>query len=129
MPIPSLPHELFGARLAAASDSVIVGTATPIQLRAVELWDLVSMIAQGAGHVLGLSPSPWVHPDSIEYFTGRRSWPTEPDAQWELLKNPLPLPAVHGVFRELRSARRIASAEVRGPRFESAGADQKGRDR
>jgi hypothetical protein len=45
--------------VAAASDSVIVGTATPIQLQAVELWDLVSMIAQNAAHVLGLSPSPW----------------------------------------------------------------------
>ena len=118
---PDAYNELmkFMRKVAAASDSVIVGTATPIQLRAVELWDLVSMIAQGAGHVLGLSPSPWAHPDSIEYLTGRRSWPTEPDAQWELLKNPLPLPAEHGVFRELRSARRIAPAEIRGPRFES----------
>jgi hypothetical protein len=75
--------------------------------------------ADGGATLVRVSPSPWAHPDSIEYLTGRRSWPTEPDAQWELLKNPLPLPAEHGVFRELRSARRIAPAEVRGPRFES----------
>lgn len=109
----------FMRHVAAASDSVIVGTATPIQLLAVELWDLVSMIAQGAGHVLGLNPSPWAKPESIEYLTGRRPWPAEPDAQWELLKNPLPPAVEGGVFREIRTTRRLAPAEVRGPRFEA----------
>jgi hypothetical protein len=109
----------FMLKAAAASDSILIGTATPIQLSAVELWDLVNMIAQGAGHVLGLSPSVWAHPDSIEYLTGRRSWPTDTDARWELLKNPLPAAAEHGIFRELRTALRIPSSEIRGPKFES----------
>ena len=54
---PDAYNELmkFMRRVAAASDSVIVGTATPIQLRAVELWDLVSMIAQEQDMCLGLA--------------------------------------------------------------------------
>jgi hypothetical protein len=59
----------FMRRGAAASDNVIIGTATPIQLAAVELWDLIDMIGQGAGHVLGLSPTPWHHPGVIDYLS------------------------------------------------------------
>jgi ERCC4-related helicase len=109
----------FMLKAAATSDSVLIGTATPIQLSALELWDLVNLIGQGAGQVLGLSPSAWAHPNCIEYLAGRRSWPTEPDGRWELLKNPLPPAVEHGVFRELRSALRISPNEIRGPRFES----------
>lgn len=43
----------FIRRVAGNAGSVILGTATPIQLAAVELWDLMSALTQGGAAGLG----------------------------------------------------------------------------
>ncbi|MGH7085799.1 MAG: SNF2-related protein, partial [Acetobacteraceae bacterium] len=43
----------FLRQVASNAGSVILGTATPIQLQAVELWDLLHALGQGAAQVLG----------------------------------------------------------------------------
>ena len=52
---PPEPNNLlkFLRAVARNAQNVILGTATPIQLQAVELWDLLSALNQGAPQVLG----------------------------------------------------------------------------
>ncbi len=56
------PNELlaFMREMAARADHVMLGTATPIQTRPEDLWDLMAILHQGKGHfALGvLSPNP-----------------------------------------------------------------------
>lgn len=110
----------FMEKIAAQADSVIIGTATPIQLRAVELHDLIAMLAKGATHVFGREGNrPWAHDGAMEYLTGDCPWPTDPTDQWNLLRNPLPPAAEHPLFRNVRAADRLAEVRVDGPRYES----------
>jgi hypothetical protein len=52
---PPKPNNLlvFLRAVARNAQNVILGSATPIQLNAVELWDLLSALSQSAPQVLG----------------------------------------------------------------------------
>jgi len=93
---------------------VILGTATPIQLDAVELWDLLMGLGQGAPQVLGtpFDGGEWVREESIGFLTGGRAWPTNDTNRWGLFRNPLPPAAEHTVFRDIRSDAGLTSREV-----------------
>lgn len=63
--MPEHSNELlsFMREIAARSDHVILGTATPIQTRAEDLWDLIGILHQGSGNfVLGNDFSKWHRP-------------------------------------------------------------------
>jgi DNA-binding Lrp family transcriptional regulator len=105
--------------------NVILGTATPIQLDAVELWDLLMGLGQGAPQVLGtpFDGGEWVREESIRFLTGDRAWPTNDTNRWGLFRNPLPPAAEHTVFRDIRSDVGLQSREVLGPRYDVLSAD------
>ncbi|MFQ3664496.1 MAG: helicase-related protein [Sphingomonadaceae bacterium] len=107
----------FMEATAKESGSILLGTATPIQLDPVELWDLVFMMHQGAPHVLGQGVTDWRRQGSMGYVTGRQPWPREPDTRWSLFKDPLPPAAEHRVFRDVREFARLPEATVQGPRW------------
>jgi hypothetical protein len=115
----------FLRRLAAKATNVILGTATPIQLDAVELWDLLSGLTQGAPQVLGtsLDGGEWMREDSIRLLTGGRPWPEHETSRWGLFRNPLPPGVEHPVFRDVRGAARLDSKEILGPRFDELDRD------
>lgn len=120
----------FMERVAANSDSVIIGTATPIQLKAVELHDLIAMLAKGTTHVLGKEGSrAWASDTTIEYLTGERPWPTDPTDQWGMLRNPLPPAAEDALYRNVRTAHSMPDARVDGPRYEDLSQGQRSRVR
>ena len=58
-------------QLREAAENVILGTATPIQLDAVELWDLLRRAQPGAPQALGSDE--WVREESIKLLT---NWAT-----------------------------------------------------
>ena len=107
----------FMEGMAKESGSVLLGTATPIQLDPVELWDLIFMLHQGASHVLGQGATEWRRAASMDYVTGRRPWPTAPESRWALFKDPLPPAAEHRVFRDVRELNRLPEQTVQGPRW------------
>lgn len=111
--------------VASRAASVILGTATPIQLDAVELWDLISALGQGAPQVLGAASdgSDWVREESIGYLTGARPWPGAETARWTLFRTPLPPAAEHDVFRDIRNDAALAAGAVAGPRYDALGRD------
>lgn len=88
------PNELlsFIREMAARSDHVLLGTATPIQTRLEDLWDLMGILQQGKGQfVLGNDFAKWHRPDEVLPFLSGELRITEADFAWELLKSPLPL--------------------------------------
>ncbi|KVC61517.1 helicase [Burkholderia ubonensis] len=87
------PNELlaFMLEIAARSDHVLLGTATPIQTSPADLWDLLGILHQGPGRfVLGHDHAPWNRPDDVlDILSGRVEVATLAHA-WELLRSPLP---------------------------------------
>ena len=124
---PADPNNLlaFLRRIAANAGNVILGTATPIQLNAVELWDLMAAMGQGAPQVLGrpFDSGEWLREESIQYLTGVWSWPTADTNRWGLFRNPLPPAGEHSVFRHIRDDAGLPSREVVGPRFDDLSRD------
>ena len=124
---PPKPNNLlvFLRAVARNAQNVILGTATPIQLDAVELWDLLSALNQGAPQVLGthMDGGEWTREESIQFLTGQRAWPQNDTNRWGLFRNPLPPASEHAVFRDIRNDARLESKEVLGPRFDELGPD------
>ncbi|WP_397471944.1 helicase-related protein, partial [Rheinheimera sp.] len=82
----------FMRDIAARSDHVILGTATPIQTKPEDLWDLVGILHQGAGNfVLGNDFSKWHRPKEVLPILSGEQRVTDPGFAWELLRSPLPV--------------------------------------
>ena len=110
----------FLRKVAEKAGSVLLGTATPIQLEVVELWDLMSGLGQGAPQVLGspLNGAEWWREASIQYLSGDRPWPQGDTVRWALFRNPMPPAAEHAVFRDIRDDAALPTRQVVGPRFD-----------
>ncbi|GHU10646.1 DEAD/DEAH box helicase [Betaproteobacteria bacterium] len=81
----------FMREIAARSDHVLLGTATPIQTNPADLWDLLGILHQGTGgrFVLGHDHAPWHRPNEIlDILAGKEDVLTL-DPAWELLRSPL----------------------------------------
>lgn len=88
------PNELlaFMLDIAARSDHVLLGTATPVQTRPDDLWDLIGILHQGKGNfVLGNDFAPWHKPSEVLPVLSGQQEVTEPQIAWQLLRSPLPL--------------------------------------
>ncbi|MGH7122002.1 MAG: SNF2-related protein, partial [Acetobacteraceae bacterium] len=111
----------FLHQVAANAESVILGTATPIQLGAVELWDLLHALGHGAPQVLGtpFDGGEWVREESMEFLTGARQWPVSETGRWGMFRNPLPPNEEHRVFRNIRDDAELRRDALVGPRFDA----------
>lgn len=77
--------------LAPRTRSLLLATATPIQLHPIEAWDLLGLLARGNESVLGNTFSPWRDPErALALITGQSPLPTELAAMWEWIRNPMP---------------------------------------
>ncbi|CAK0740873.1 Helicase [Gammaproteobacteria bacterium] len=81
----------FIREIAARTDHVLLGTATPIQTQPEDLWDLMGILHQGKGHfVLGNDYARWHRPrEVLPILAGEEI--SELRIAWELLCSPLPL--------------------------------------
>ncbi|WP_236167515.1 phospholipase D-like domain-containing anti-phage protein [Pseudomonas fulva] len=87
------PNELlaFIRDISARSDHVLLGTATPIQTRREDLWDLVRVLHQGKGNfVLGGDFSEWHRFKEIIPILSGEEDVTDAGYAWRLLRAPLP---------------------------------------
>jgi superfamily II DNA or RNA helicase len=100
-----VPNNLlaFLSDLAFCTRSLLLATATPVQLYPVEAWDLLSILAVGNEHVLGNTWSHWRHAEeALDLVMGQRSLPGDDLEVWSWVRNPLP-PASEGrTFEILR---------------------------
>jgi len=73
--------------------SMLLATATPVQLHPVEAWDLLKLLSQGNDGVLGgwTHSSPWFKPSRcLQVATGELTVPTDAAAGWWFASDPLP---------------------------------------
>ena len=111
----------FLRTVARNATNVILGTATPIQLEAVELWDMLYALTQGAPQVLGtpFDGGEWIREESIQYLSRARPWPANDTNRWGLFRNPLPPASEHGVFRDVRADAGMPTKDIVGPRYDN----------
>lgn len=73
--------------------SMLLATATPVQLHPVEAWDLLKLLSHGNDGVLGgwTQNSPWFKPSRcLKIATGEMSVPTNAVDGWQFVRDPLP---------------------------------------
>lgn len=108
----------FMREIAPRADNVLLGTATPIQVDPVELWDLMDVLGRGADHVLGDRHSRWrlAPAEVLGYLLGREEVSDDPLARFELVANPLPPPGERppALFEAIRSDLALADDAVSG---------------
>jgi ERCC4-related helicase len=86
--------------------SMLLATATPVQINPVEAWDLLFILSKGNDYVLGDYLSNWQREANrgINLVTGREEIQEE-NQKWDWLRNPFPpaseRPETFGVFRRL----------------------------
>ncbi|MEO7423806.1 MAG: phospholipase D-like domain-containing anti-phage protein [Fibrobacteria bacterium] len=86
--------------------SMLLATATPVQLHPVEAWDLLHILSHGNDGVLGGSTltSPWYRPsECLKIATGETAVPAHniPDG-WQYVRDPLPAKSEDPSFGNLR---------------------------
>lgn len=84
----------FAEQLAGRCKTLLLATATPVQLHSMELWDLLSILAVNNPQVLGSGNSLWRRvdgPDLFDIVAGRKEVATFYD-KWQYWRDPLPSP-------------------------------------
>ena len=102
------PNKLmaFLREIGMRTKSMLLATATPVQLHPVEAWDLLHILSHGNEGVLGgwTQTSPWYRPSHcLEIATGVAAVPTD-DARdgWQYVRDPLPSRVEDSAFERIR---------------------------
>ena len=83
--------------------SMLLATATPVQLHPLEGWDLLHILAQGDPSVLGNPWSRWRDADdALDVVMGEKDLPDDDWKLWEWIRNPLPPADEDRAFEILR---------------------------
>jgi hypothetical protein len=107
----AVPNKLmaFLREISPKTKSMMLATATPVQLHPVEAWDLLHILSHGNESVLGgwTHTSPWFRPSHcLDIATGDAVVPTsDVHDGWEYVRDPLPSrfedPALDRIRRNL----------------------------
>jgi len=89
------PNKLmsFLLKVSGKTKSMLLATATPVQLHPLEAWDLLQVLGAGHPSVLGQSyrTSPWWTPsECLAVAMGDKGLPDDPYAAWNYVRDPLP---------------------------------------
>jgi hypothetical protein len=106
----------FLTELSPSTKSMLLATATPVQLHPIEAWDLVNIVATGNNQVLGELWSEWRKPEqALNIAMGTVRLPDDIHAAWRWIRNPFP-PASEGTsFRRLRKSLGLKDNEFVAP--------------
>lgn len=82
----------FMFNVAPRTRSLLLATATPVQLDPIEAWDLLNILAHGTEFVLGDLYSNWRKKArlGLSFVLGRSDPPLELPEVWEWVRNPIP---------------------------------------
>lgn len=109
------PNNLLGfmLRIAERGDSVLLGTATPIQTNRGELYDLMRILNAGCRRVLGDFGSPWrSRDDALDMISGRTAIPDTEATCWAWLRDPLIPRGEHRTASRIRDELGVADNEI-----------------
>jgi len=101
------PNKLmdFLKQMGPRTKSMLLATATPVQLHPVEAWDLLDILSQGNDGVLGgwTRTSPWFRASHcLAIANGEAVVPTEPREGWQYVRDPLPSRPEDPAFDRIR---------------------------
>jgi len=97
----------FLLEISSRTKSMLLATATPVQLHPIEAWDMLKILSTGNDMVLGTEWSEWNHPDkAIPVVMGDTEIPPDHGEAWRWIRNPMP-PAAEG--RDFKLLRRKLS--------------------
>jgi superfamily II DNA or RNA helicase len=83
--------------------SLLLATATPVQLHPIEVWDLLKILATGNDMVLGTEWSEWHKADrAIPVVMGETEIPEDLGEAWRWVRNPMPPASESTDFKLLR---------------------------
>ena len=103
-------------RLAQRTHSLLLATATPVQIHPVEAGDLLSLLATGREHVLGNENSLWRRPDKcLPVVSGTEQVPADAVDFWNWVRNPLPPAAESKEFEILRRSLQMDDMKAVAP--------------
>ena len=81
----------FLYKLATRTKTMLLSTATPVQMHPIEAWDLLRLLSEGNEHILGSTSSHWRQPeDALPYLMGEEVLPEDSQTLWDWLRNPFP---------------------------------------
>ncbi|MGI8739935.1 MAG: SNF2-related protein [Gammaproteobacteria bacterium] len=90
---PPRPNNLlkFLYDVSPHTKSLLLATATPVQLHPIEAWDLLDALSRGSDAVLGGAGSRWRKPEpALDLLMGRAAAPGDELEMWNWMRNPLP---------------------------------------
>lgn len=103
----------FLYEISERTKSMILATATPVQMYPIEAWDLVNILALNNEAVLGNAYSRWRHAgDALDLVMGLRQIPTDDIECWSWIRNPLPPASEHLDLNILRHSLKIKDETV-----------------
>ena len=84
----------FLNRITYQTHSLLLATATPVQIHPIEVFDLLRALGLPAPQVMGDPLSEWNRRplELLDMAFGRRSPPQEALAMWDIMRNPFPAP-------------------------------------
>ena len=115
---PAQPNRLlsFLRRISPRTKSLLLATATPVQLHPIEAFDLLEALALGSDAVLGSAGSRWRQPRaSLELLLGKTPLPSDFYERWDWLRNPLPPRWEGSDFQILRRSLSLSDAHAYAP--------------
>jgi hypothetical protein len=103
----------FMYQIAVRTRSLLLATATPVQLRPVEVWDLLDILSRGDESVLGNLFSRWRRSgEALNLVMGSSGSEVNEDLVWEWVRNPLPPKSEHRDFEILRRRLNVEDDEA-----------------
>lgn len=92
--------------------SIMIGTATPVQLDPIEAWDLLNILSQGNNIVFGDAWSKWRKADkALPVVLGEESLPEYFNSAWEWMRNPFPPGSEDRAFDIVRRSLRLRPSD------------------
>lgn len=101
------PNKLmaFLRRIGSRTKSMLLATATPVQLHPLEAWDLLEILSNGNDGVLGgrTRTSPWYRASRcLAIATGAEAVPIDLHDGWQFVRDPLPARSEDSAFDRIR---------------------------
>ena len=115
---PAQPNNLlrFLQEISPRTRSLLLATATPVQLHPVEAYDLLDALARGSDAVLGGPGSRWRNARaSLDLVLGETAPPAEFHERWDWLRNPFPPRSEGRDFDILRRSLSLADDAAYAP--------------
>lgn len=98
----------FLMQVSTKTKSMLLATATPIQLYPVELWDLMNILSQKNDSVLGSKSSLWRKPgrvpEGLDLIMGNVTKDFFDFENWDWMRNPFPPKYEHSLFATIRNS-------------------------